>query len=85
MPVPISENESVEEKYKELLSTIRFRVKKFPWLAQSVGIDTLDADQIRQNVTKSLNFLASLLPKGWHNIKSVHIKTTMGKPQKVLW
>lgn len=44
LPVPISENESVDEKYKELLNTIRFRVKKFPWLAQSVGIDTLDAD-----------------------------------------
>jgi len=28
----------------------------------------------------SLNFLASLLKKGWHNLKKVVIKTTMGKP-----
>lgn len=65
LPVPIGENENVKDKVDELMKTIRFRVKKFPWLAQSVGIDTLEEEQIRQNVTKSLNFLVSLLPKGW--------------------
>ena len=84
LPVPIGENENLEAKIEELHRTIRFRVKKFPWLAQSVGIDTLSEDELRQNVTKSLNFLASLLPKGWQNIKAVTIKTTMGKPQKLL-
>ena len=65
LPVPISEKETVEEKFNELLCTIRLRVKKNPWLAQSVGVDTLDVEQIRQNVNKSINFLVSLLPKGW--------------------
>ena len=65
LPVPLAENEDVAEKIEELKKTIRFRVKKFPWLAQSVGIDSLDPEDIRQNITKSLNFLASLLPKGW--------------------
>lgn len=65
LPVPIADAEKVKEKTEELMHTIRFRVKKFPWLAQSVGVDTLDVDDIRQNVTKSLNFLVSLLPKGW--------------------
>ena len=74
LPVPIGENENLEAKIEELHRTIRFRVKKFPWLAQSVGIDTLSEDELRQNVTKSLNFLASLLPKGWQNIKAVTIK-----------
>jgi large subunit ribosomal protein L10Ae len=84
LPVPIGENESVETKREELLKTIRFRVKKSPWLGQSVGIDTNNPDEIRQNILKSLNFLVSLLPKGWHNLKSVHIKTTMGKPQRLI-
>lgn len=47
------------------MRTIRFRVKKFPWLAQSVGIDTLEEEELRTNITKSINFLVSLLPKGW--------------------
>jgi ribosomal protein L1 len=29
--------------------------------------------------------LASLLKKGWHNLKAITIKETMGGPVKVLW
>ena len=35
---------------------------------------------IRQNLTMTINFLISLLKKGWNNIKSLYIKTTMGHP-----
>ncbi len=65
LPIPVGENEPIEEKLEELMKTIRLRVKKFPWLAQSVGVDTLEVDEIRQNITKAINFLVSLLPKGW--------------------
>ena len=84
IPVQISDNEMVNDKLNELKNTIRFRVKKYAWLAQGVGIDTLDQEQIKENVTKALNFLVSLLPKGWHNLKTVHLKTTMGKPVRLL-
>ena len=80
LPVTITEREKVKDKASELLKTIRFRVKKVPWLAQSFGVDSLSHDDLRQNLTKSINFLVSLLPKGWQNIKTIHIKTTMGKP-----
>ena len=84
IPVQIHDNEVVSAKLSELKNTIRFRVKKYAWLAQGVGIDTLDQEQIKENVTKALNFLVSLLPKGWHNLKTVHLKTTMGKPVRLL-
>ena len=80
LPVTITEREKVKDKATELMKTIRFRVKKVPWLAQSFGVDSLSQDDLRQNLTKSINFLVSLLPKGWQNIKTIHIKTTMGKP-----
>ena len=80
LPVTVSEKEKVKDKVSELLKTIRFRVKKVPWLAQSFGVDNLNHEDLRQNLTKSVNFLVSLLPKGWQNIKTIHIKTTMGKP-----
>jgi large subunit ribosomal protein L10Ae len=41
-------------------------------------------EQLRQNIVMSLNFLASLLKKGWHNLKAITIKETMGGPVKVL-
>lgn len=31
----------------------------------------------------TVGFLASLLKKGWNNISSLHIKTSMGKPVKI--
>jgi large subunit ribosomal protein L10Ae len=30
--------------------------------------------------TSGINFLVSLLKKNWQNVKSLHIKSTMGKP-----
>ena len=37
----------------------------------------------RLNVTLAINFLVSLLKKNWQNLKSVHIKSTMGKSQRI--
>ena len=31
-------------------------------------------------VCVGINFLVSLLKKNWQNVKSLHIKSTMGKP-----
>jgi large subunit ribosomal protein L10Ae len=83
LPIQVSENEKLVNKQDELLKTIKFQVKKYPWVAQSIGTVDLAPEEIQQNATKALNFLVSLLPKGWQNLKSVHIKTTMGKPVSI--
>ena len=83
LPVTIGERENVQEKINEMMRTIRFRVKKFPWLAQGFGVDTIGVEELRHNLTKAVNFLVSLLPKGWQNIKSLHVKTTMGQAQRL--
>lgn len=49
----------------------------------AIGNENMSEEQLRQNILMGVNFLASLLKKGWHNLKSVHIKTTMGKPYKL--
>merc|ERR1712093_795106 len=83
LPVMIAESDSVVGKLKEMQYSVRWRIKKVPWLAQGVGIDKVDDEGLRQNINKSLNFLASLLPKGWQNIRTVHIKFSMGKPARI--
>merc|ERR1711879_221703 len=74
LPVLIGEKEQVKDKIKEIQYSCRWRMKKVPWLAQGVGIDTSNDESLRQNINKALNFLISLLPKGWHNIRTAHIK-----------
>merc|ERR1712072_310806 len=76
LPLLLGENEKVADKIKELQYSCKWRMKKVPWLAQGVGIDTLKDEELRQNINKSLNFLISLLPKGWNNMRSVHVKFT---------
>ncbi|KAL4468821.1 hypothetical protein ABPG74_005324 [Tetrahymena malaccensis] len=82
-PISITEGESVVAKVKELQSTVRFQLKKVVCLATAVATDALNEEQIRQNINMSLNFLVSLLKKGWQNLKTVHIKTTMSKSYRI--
>ena len=82
-PVPITEAETVEEKVKEVKSTVKFQLKKVLCLGQAVGKADMDEEQLRQNINLSINFLISLLKKGWQNIRTLHIKTTMGKPVRI--
>lgn len=79
----INDSESVESKMAELYKTIRFRIKKGPWMATAIGLEDQTPEELRQNLLRSVNFLVSLLPKGWQNIGSLTIKTTMGKPVKL--
>lgn len=53
-------------------------------MAVAIGNDKMTEEELRQNILMGLNFLVSLLKKGWHNLRSVHIKTTMGKPYKLI-
>merc|ERR1712227_651937 len=83
LPMVLGENEKPADKIKELKFSCKWKMKKVPWLGQGIGIDTLKDEELRQNINKSLNFLTSLLPKGWHNIRTVNIKFTMGNPSRI--
>ena len=45
--------------------------------------EKMNEEQIRQNLIMSINYLVSLLKKGWNNVGSLTIRSTMGKPVKV--
>ena len=83
LPVIIPEGASIKAKIEQLHSTARFKVKGVTWINTAVAQESQTSDQIRANIVKSLNFLASLLPKGWQNIRKLGIKTTMGKYVKL--
>jgi len=82
-PTAVATNDNLTDKVLELQSTIKFQLKKVLCLGACVGHAEMNEEQIRQNTVMALNFLVSLLKKNWQNLKSVYIKTTMGKPQRV--
>lgn len=82
-PQVVSHNEDLRSKVDDSRASIKFQLKKVTCMAVAIGNEKMSEDELRQNILMGVNFLASLLKKGWHNIKSVHIKTTMGKPFKL--
>ena len=52
-------------------------------MGTSIGTVELSEEQIRQNVTMGINFLVSLMKKGWQNVGTLHIKTSMSKSYKI--
>jgi len=82
-PIAITHNEPLARKIDEVKSSVRFQLKKVLCIGTAIGNLDLTEEQVRQNITMSLNFLVSLLKKGWNNIKTVHIKSTMGKVHRI--
>jgi len=79
-PTPVSNAEDLGTKLSEVRSTIKFQLKKVLCMGVAVGHVEMNEDQVLTNVMLAINFLVSLLKKNWQNVKSIHLKTTMGKP-----
>ncbi len=78
-PIAITHAEPLAKKIDEVKSSVKFQLKKVLCMGTAVANVDMTEEQIRMNISTSLNFLVSLLKKGWQNLKTVHIKTTMGK------
>jgi len=82
-PTPVSPAEDLTNKLNEVCSTIKFQLKKVLCLGVAIGHVQMTDDQVLGNVMLAINFLVSLLKKNWQNVKSLHIKSTMGKPVRL--
>lgn len=82
-PTLLSHNENMVAKVDEVKATIKFQMKKVLCLAVAVGHVSMGPDELAQNINLAVNFLVSLLKKNWQNVKSLHIKSTMGIPQRL--
>merc|ERR1712228_307162 len=77
-PSILAQGDDMVGKIEEMKQTIKFQMKKVLCLAVAVGDVKMNDDQLVQNINMSINFLVSLLKKQWQNVRSLHIKTTMG-------
>merc|ERR1712098_512359 len=64
-PTPVSHNEDLSAKINEVKSTIKFQLKKVLCMGVAVGNVGMTEDQLISNIMLAINYLVSLLKKGW--------------------
>lgn len=82
-PTLITHSEKMEDRIVEVKSSIKFQLKKVLCMGVAVGNMGMPDEHLRVNTTMAINFLVSLLKKNWNNVRSLHIKSTMGKVQRI--
>ena len=82
-PTPISHNEDLAAKITEVKSTIKFQLKKVLCLGVAVGNVGMTEDELISNIMLAINYLVSLLKKGWQNVGSLTVKASMSPPKRL--
>ena len=49
----------------------------------AVGNVNMETEQLIANIMMSINYLVSLLKKGWQNVGSLVIKASMSPPRRI--
>lgn len=82
-PTPVSHNEDLAQKMNDIKSTIKFQLKKVLCMGVAIGNVGMTEDELIGNIMLAINYLVSLLKKGWQNVGSLTIKATMSPPKRL--
>ncbi|TGZ83958.1 ribosomal protein L1 [Ascodesmis nigricans] len=82
-PTPVTHAEDLAQKVVDVKSTIKFQLKKVLCLGVAVGNVGMTEDQLIGNIMLAINYLVSLLKKGWQNVGSLTIKASMSPPKRL--
>ena len=77
-PTRVVSSENPALKVDEVKSTIKFQLKKVLNMSLAIANVGMDEQAVSVNVQLAVNFLVSLLKKGWQNIKVLYLKSSMG-------
>lgn len=80
--VQSAEDKSIDELKERINHSLKVRSKE-PSLKLAIGKQSMNDEQLIENIVTVYNSLLKVLPKGNENIKNVEIKFTMTKPQKI--
>ena len=79
----ISNPDDLNVAYERYKKVIRIQMKKQPIIFAKIGKKSLDKEKLFENMKTVVNFIADQMPHKFNNFKSIHLKSTMGKPVKV--
>ncbi|MHA1796718.1 MAG: hypothetical protein ACTSUK_11455, partial [Promethearchaeota archaeon] len=79
----IRPNEDLQNFLPKLNHIVKITMKKQLMMQLKVGKKSQSKEELQDNINSVLNFVEGHLPMGNNNIRSIYIKTTMGKPVMV--
>ena len=79
----VSNPEDLKVAVDRYLKIIRVQLKKQPIIQVKVGKKSMDKQQVFENVKSIVNYVADQMPHKYNNLRSMYLKTTMGKPVKI--
>lgn len=82
-PTPVSHADDLSGRITEVKSTIKFQLKKVLCMGVAVGNVEMGQEQLTGNIMLAINYLVSLLKKGWQNVGSLVIKASMSPPKRL--
>ncbi|GBG82763.1 hypothetical protein CBR_g36293 [Chara braunii] len=82
-PTLVTHHEVLENKLNEVKASVKFQLKKVLCMGVAVGNLAMDEKEIFMNVQIAVNFLVSLLKKNWQNVRTLYLKSSMGRPVRI--
>jgi len=84
-PTVLVGGESMQTNVDNIKASVKFTLKskKTICMGVPVGNVTLSKDDNVKNIMLAINFMVSLLPKNWQQVKRMYLKSTMGPSVRI--
>ncbi len=79
----ISNPEDLKITIERYLKVIRIQLKKQPSVQVKIGKRSMEQEKLFENLKTVVDYIADQMPHKYNNIKSMYLKTTMGRPVKI--
>ncbi len=83
MPKPVPPTADITAQITRWGKTVNVRLRGQPVLQCAVGTEDMEDEKIAENIMTVLRRLEGRLKRGMKNIRTIHLKTTMGSPVKI--
>jgi large subunit ribosomal protein L1 len=82
IPTPVPPSAPIETMIQRMKTAVRVRSRGSLGVAAKVGDSTLPEADLADNILAAVQAISKKLPNGDKNIRTIMVKTTMGKPAK---
>ncbi len=84
MPRPVPPQGNITDTVEKLRNTVKVRSKSNTTFHTIAGNEDMDSKDVAENIEAIIKRIETLLERGRMNIRSIHVKSTMGPSEKIV-